>query len=204
MLLHWSPRSPFVHKVMVALEETGLRPRVDLTRSVVPTRDPEHAIYLVNPLGQIPTLVLGDGKVLYDSLVICCYLDELCGAEILIPRDAGKRIDTLRRHALGNGLIEAMLAWVIERYIPADKQMAARSEHYALKLAKTLALLEADADLRNPGRFDLGDIAVATALAYIDFRKLQPGWADQHPKTAEWFAQVARRPSMVAARLQDG
>jgi glutathione S-transferase len=56
----------------------------------------------------------------------------------------------------------------------------------------------------EPNRFDLGDIAIATALAYIDFRKLQPGWADQHPKTAAWFAQVASRPSMVAGRLQDG
>lgn len=204
MLLHWSPRSPFVHKVMVALEETGLRPRVELTRSVVPTLDPEHAIYRDNPLGQIPTLVPDDGKALHDSLVIMFYLDELSGAEILLPRDVYKRIDTLRRHALGNGLIETMVDWVIERYIPADKQIPTRSQHYAIKLAKTLALLEADADLRNPARFDLGDIAIATALAYIDFRKLQPGWTSQYPKTAEWYAQVSQRPSMVAARLQDG
>ncbi|MBK8768605.1 MAG: glutathione S-transferase family protein [Burkholderiaceae bacterium] len=204
MLLHWSPRSPFVHKVMVALEETGLRQRVELTRSVVPTVDPEHVIYLVNPLGQIPTLVLDDGKVLYDSLVISFYLEELCGAEILLPRDGGKRIATLRRHALGNGLIEAMVAWVIERYTPADKQIPTRSQHYAVKLGKSLALIEADADLRDAHRFDLGDIAIATALAYIEFRKLQPGWASQYPKTAEWFAQVSQRPSMVAARLKDG
>ena len=59
------------------MEETGLRPRVELTRSVVPTLDPEHAIYLVNPLGQIPTLVLDDGKVLHDSLVIQFYLDDV-------------------------------------------------------------------------------------------------------------------------------
>lgn len=204
MLLHWSPRSPFVHKVMVALEETGLRPRVELTRSVVPTVDPEHAIYLVNPLGQIPTLVLDDGKVLHDSLVIQFYLDALCGEEILLPLDAHKRIDTLRRHALGNGLTEAMVDWVVERYTPAERQNPTRLQHCAIKLSKTLALLEADADLRNPRRFDLGDIAIATALAYIDFRKLQPDWASQYPKTAEWYAQVAQRPSMVAARLQDG
>lgn len=204
MLLHWSPRSPFVHKVMVALEETGLRPRVDLTRSVVPTLDPEHVIYRVNPLGQIPTLELDDGRVLHDSLVIAFYLNDLCGEELLIPRDADKRMDTLRRHALGNGLIEAMVDWVIDRYTPPEKQIATRAQHYAIKLAKTLALLEADAGLRRPGRFDFGDIAMATALAYIDFRKLQPGWAGQYPLTAEWYAQVSQRPSMLAARLQDG
>src|SRR5919202_723280 len=91
MLLHWSPRSPFVHKVVVALAETGLRPRVELTRSVVPTADPRHAIFRVNPLGQIPTLVADDGRVLHDSLVICLYLHELCGEEILLPRAADRR-----------------------------------------------------------------------------------------------------------------
>ncbi len=150
MLLHWSPRSPFVHKVMVALEETGLRPRVDLTRSVVPTLDPEHVIYRVNPLGQIPTLELDDGRVLHDSLVIAFYLNDLCGEELLIPSNADKRIDTLRRHALGNGLIEAMVAWVIDRYTPPEKQIATRAQHYAIKLAKTLALLESDVGLRKP------------------------------------------------------
>ena len=204
MLLHWSPRSPFVHKVMVALEETGLRSRVELTRSVVPTEDPGHVIWSVNPLGQIPTLVLDDGRALYDSVVICMYLDQLAGNGKLLPADASKRIDTLRRHALGNGLIEDMVLWVIERYAPPEKQVPARLERYALKLKYALAEIEADPDLRDPGRFDVGDIAVATALAYIDFRKLQPGWGSQYPHTAEWFVRISQRPSMLAARLQDG
>lgn len=203
MLLHWSPRSPFVHKVMVALEETGLRSRVELTRSVVPTEDPEHAIWAVNPLGQIPTLVLGDDRVLYDSLVILMFLDHESGGTLL-PADAGARIEALRRHALGNGLIEDMVLWLIERYTPAEKQVPARLARYALKLRNTLGAIEADADLRRTDRFDVGDIAVATALAYIEFRKLQPGWQADFPETAQWYAQVSQRPSMVAARLQDG
>ena len=115
MLLHWSPRSPFVHKVMVALEETGLRSRAELTRAVVPTHDPAHAIWSVNPLGQIPTMVLEDNRVLCDSLVICMYLDQLSGQENLVPSDGRKRIDVMRRHALGNGLIEDMVLWVMDR-----------------------------------------------------------------------------------------
>ena len=204
MLLHWSPRSPFVHKVMVALEETGLRSRVDLTRSVVPTEDPAHVIWSVNPLGQIPTLVLDDGRALYDSLVICMYLDQVGGDGRLLPADASERIDTLRRHALGNGLIEDMVLWVIERYTPPEKQVPTRLARYALKLKCALAAVEADPDLRDSGRFDVGDIAIATALAYIEFRKLQPGWGSQYPHTAEWFAKISQRPSMLAARLQDG
>jgi glutathione S-transferase len=204
MLLHWSPRSPFVHKVMVALEETGLRSQVQLIRSVVPTDDAEHPIFSVNPLGQIPTLVLDDGTALYDSLVIAFYLDQRRGAEILLPQDPHKRLETLRRHALGHGLMEAMLAWVIERYTPAEKQIAVRASRCANKLQKTLALMEAEPALRDPHRFDLGDMALASAMAYIEFRKVQPDWAAAHPQTAAWFARVSQRPSMLAARLQDG
>ena len=204
MLLHWSPRSPFVHKVMVALAETGLRPRVELTRSVVPTADPGHAIFRVNPLGQIPTLVADDGRVLHDSLVICLHLHELCGEEILLPRAVDRWLDPLRRHALGQGLTEAMVGWVAERAQPAEKQVPARVQRHALKLEKTLGLLEADPGLRDPRRFDLGDIALATALAYVDFRSLRPGWPDEYPQAAAWLAHVSQRPSMVAARLREG
>jgi glutathione S-transferase len=204
MLLHWSPRSPFVHKVMVALEETGLRSRVELTRSVVPTEDVEHPIWRVNPLGQIPTLVLEDGRSLYDSLVISIYLDKECGEGKLLPSDAGERIDTLQRHAMGNGLIQDMVLWVIERYMAPEKQVPTRLQRYALKLQNSLAAIEADPDLRSSSRFDLGDIAIATALAYVDFRKLQPDWGSLYPQTAEWFATTSKRRSMLAARLQDG
>jgi glutathione S-transferase len=204
VLLHWSPRSPFVHKVMVALEETGLSPRVDRTRSVVPTADPDHAIYAVNPLGQIPTLVTDAGKVLYDSLVIFFYLDEIGGGAVLLPKEADKRIDTLQRHALGNGLIESMVDLVVERYTPPEKQVAARMDRYTLKLKKSFELIEATDDLRPATRFDAGDIAVATALAYAEFRKLRPGWTDEYPKAGKWYEQVSQRPSMIASRLQDG
>lgn len=204
MLLHWSPRSPFVHKVMVALEETGLRDRVELIRSVVPTSDPEHPIFRANPLGQIPTLMLDDGRQLYDSFVICRYLQDLAQNEILVPRDQDQSIDTLQRHALGNGLIETLVAWVMDRHLPPEKQIPARLQRYALKLEKTLSLLESDERLRAPQRFDLGDIAIATALTYLEFRSFKPGWSETYPKTAVWLSKVAKRPSMVAARLEDG
>jgi glutathione S-transferase len=204
MLLHWSPRSPFVHKVMVALEETGLRSQVELTRSVVPTEDAAHMIWSVNPLGQIPTLILDDGRALYDSLVICLYLEQRCGPDTLLPSEPGKRLDALQRHALGNGLTEDMVLLLIERFTPVEKQMPVRLQRYALKLQKTLSCIEADPDLTDSRRFDLGDIAIATALAYIEFRKLKPDWQAEFPKTAQWFGRVSQRPSLVAAKLRDG
>ena len=158
----------------------------------------------MNPQGQIPTIVLEDNRVLYDSLVICMYLDQLSGQENLVPSDGRKRIDVMRRHALGNGLIEDMVLWVMDRYSPPEKQIAARLERYALKLKYSLPAIEADPEMRDPLRFDLGDIAIATALAYIEFRKLKPGWQTEFPETAGWFAQISRRPSMIAAQLQDG
>jgi glutathione S-transferase len=204
MLLHWSPRSPFVHKVMVALEETGLRSRVELTRSVVPATDPEHPIFKVNPLGQIPTLVLDDGKPLSDSLAITAYLDQVCGKGQLFPTGGNALIEVLQRHALGSGLIDNLVKWVTERHWPPEQQDPIRFQYYGLKLDKVLAMLESKPEMRHPERFDVGDIAVATALAYLNFRAFKPGWEAGHPLTAEWYVQVAKRPSMIAARLQKG
>ena len=77
LTLHWSPRSPFVRKVMLFAHETGLASRLTLVRSVVAMTTPNQALMRDNPLSKIPTLVLGDGSVLYDSAVICDYLDTL-------------------------------------------------------------------------------------------------------------------------------
>ena len=77
LTLHWSPRSPFVRKVMLFAHETGLASRLTLVRSVVAMTTPNQALMRDNPLSKIPTLVLSDGSVLYDSAVICDYLDTL-------------------------------------------------------------------------------------------------------------------------------
>ena len=95
MKLHWSPRSPFVRKVMIAAHELGLVERIERLRTVVAMRDPNLDLLADNPLAKIPTLVLEDGTVLFDSLTICEYFDHLAGGGRLFPparpRRAGRR-----------------------------------------------------------------------------------------------------------------
>ncbi len=97
MKLHWSPRSPFVRKVMIVAHERGLAGRIDCMRTVAAMTKPHAELLKENPLSKIPTLVLDDGTVLYDSPVICEYLDALDGAPKLFPRAPKARMTALRR-----------------------------------------------------------------------------------------------------------
>ena len=103
MKLHWSPRSPFVRKVMIAAHERGLVDRIVCVRTIAAMTKPHAELMADNPLSKIPTLVLDDGLVLYDSPVICEYLDGIGGAPKLFPAEPAARFEALRRQALGDG-----------------------------------------------------------------------------------------------------
>ena len=111
LTLHWSPRSPFVRKVMLFAHETGLASRLTLVRSVVAMTTPNQALMRDNPLSKIPTLVLGDGSVLYDSAVICDYLATLHAGPRRIPGSGAARWQALRWRSLGSGLLDAPVLW---------------------------------------------------------------------------------------------
>jgi glutathione S-transferase len=115
MKLHWSPRSPFVRKVMVFAHEAGLVDRLTCVRTVVAMKEPNAALLADNPLSKIPTLVLEDGSSLYDSGVICEYLDTLHGRTKLFPAEGQARWTALRRQALGDGFLDFLLLWRHER-----------------------------------------------------------------------------------------
>ncbi len=199
MKLHWSPRSPFVRKVMVAAHELGLAERLELVRTnVAMSLPPGAAILPDNPLGKIPTLVLADGSKLYDSGVICEYLDGLSGQPRLLPRAGPQRIQVLRRQALGTGFCDMLVLWRGElmREHPSAKVL----EGFALKRDAALDALEAETGLD----FALGGISIAIALAYLDFRFGEFDWRGGHPKLAAWYAEVAQRPSMQATAFKEG
>src|SRR5262245_60291543 len=115
MKLHWSPRSPQVRKVMIVLHEIGMVDRVRRVRSVVDPLVPNLALMDENPLSKIPTLVLDDGTVIYDSPVICEYLDTLHANPKLVPAGSKERLVALQRQALGDGFTEFLLLWRNER-----------------------------------------------------------------------------------------
>lgn len=196
MKLHWSPRSPFVRKVMIVIHEAGIADRVALVRTPVAMDKPNLDLVPDNPLIKLPTLVLEDGTALYDSRVICAYLDALTGCGLL-PDDAQARLTTERRQALGDGFLDALLLFRQERNKPAERQTPAWLDAFALKTKAVLAALEAEAPALQASGFDLGLIAIGCALSYMDYRFPDIAWRDGHPALAVWHARFAARPSVM-------
>ena len=135
MKLHWSPRSPFVRKVMIFAYEAGLADRFERVRSVVAMTKPNAALMPDNPLSKLPTLVLDDGSALFDSFVICEYLDGLHAGAPLVPKAGPERWQVLRWHALGNGLLDMLVLWRNERDREPQRQLKELLDAFAVKYA---------------------------------------------------------------------
>jgi glutathione S-transferase len=202
MKLYWSSRSPFVRKVMVAAHETGVAGRMRTERVVVSAAAPNAEVMAVNPLNKIPTLLLDDGSALYDSRVICEYLDTLHDGPKLFPADTVARFTTLRRQALGDGLMEVILLRLGEQARPPATQSEKHLSTYRLKIATTLDRLESEADGLS-GALGIGHIAIGCALAHLDFRFAADDWRAGRAKLARWYDGFAHRPSMQATQYVD-
>lgn len=195
MTLHWSPRSPYVRKVMIAAREMGLQERLHCVRTVVGGTTPHLELMRINPLGKIPTLELEDGRVLYDSFVIIAYLDTLhTGPKLVPPGD----FTTLRRHALGNGMLDVGLAALGERFRPAERQSEPHLALWRAKLRACVDVLEREAEALTRDPFTIGHLAIGVALGYLDFRFNDEMWRQGRPKLAAWHATFSARPSVAA------
>ncbi len=201
MKLHWSPRSPFVRKVMVLIQERGLADRVTCMRTVAATAKPHPELMRDNPLSKIPTLVLDDGSVIYDSPVICEYLDTLGEGPRLFPAEPKARLTALRRQALGDGFLDMMVLLRDERMRehPSERHMASA----ATRKAAVLKSLEQEAPALAAAPFGIGHIAIGCALSYLDFRYADEDWCKPHPNIAAWHAGFAARPSVRATEPVD-
>ncbi|MNX89415.1 putative GST-like protein YibF [compost metagenome] len=199
MKLHWSPRSPFVRKVMIVLYEAGIEDRVVLVRTPVAMDKPNLDLVPDNPLIKLPTLVLDDGTAVYDSRVICAYLDGITGCGLL-PAEPKARLLAERRQALGDGFLDALLLFRQERNKPVEKQTTAWLDAFALKTDAVLAALEAEAPALEAGSFDLGLIAIGCALSYMDYRFPDLDWREGHPALAAWHRRFAARPSVMRSQ----
>jgi len=201
MLLRFLPHSPYVRKVLVAAHELGLADRIEIVEAHV--FDPETPLLAENPMGKVPALIRDDGTVLYDSTVICEWLDGEDGRNRLFPPAGEARIQALRRNALGDGLGQAATWNIRERYRPEGERSDAYMAYYERTIERCLAALEAEAAdlLAAERRFDIGDIAVACAISYVDFRYPERGWRERYPGLAGWIARASERPSMAATPL---
>ena len=203
MRLHYSPTSPFARKCQVCAQELGLRERIELVPAAAHPVTRDRALVELNPLGQVPTLVTDDGTVLYDSRVICEYLNETAGGD-LIPAEAGARWPVLVEQSLADGISDAALLTRYEMAVrPEPQRCSGWIEGQLDKVACGLADLERRA-VSFGDRVDLGTIAFACALGYLDFRFASLNWRERHPNAAAWFEWFGGRDAMVATRPPPG
>ncbi|RVV97651.1 glutathione S-transferase [Mesobaculum littorinae] len=197
MQLYHAPASPFVRKVMLVLHETGQLDQVDPIAARPQPIGPADPVAGANPLGKIPTLVRPDGPALYDSRVICRYLDARAGGR-LYPE--ARIWETLTLEAMADGIMEAALLLVYEA---RDRAPEAQSADYMAgqwdKIDRALDAIEERwmAHLAA-NRRDIGHLAVAAALGYLDFRHADHGWRSARPALAAWYARAVDWPAMVA------
>lgn len=195
MQILFSPFSPYVRKCLVTAHELGLVDRVVLLPSNAHPVNRDQEIIAKNPLGKVPTFFTDDGEVLYDSRVICEYLNQLAGGT-LIPANGNARWQTLTLQALGDGMLDAAL---LARYEDVARPDALKwPQWHAAQLDKcqtSLAHLDKHIELLN-GRVDLGTLAVGCALWYLDLRFPDVDWRSAHPLVAQWYMKFSQRPSM--------
>ena len=197
MKLRYSPTSPFVRKVLVLAHEIGVVDRLE----IVPTDAWSETTDLVaqNPLSKVPTLVLDDGGVLYDSPVICEYLDSLHAGAPRLPREGAGRWAVLRLQALADGMMESAVAVFVERVRrPADRRWEANVAREQATLGRALDHLELHVPELRSEPAHLGAIAVACALGYLDLRGAVADWRAGRPTLSGWFEAFATRASMRA------
>lgn len=196
MKLYGSTASPFVRKVRIAIGELGLDKKVEFVASEGTPFD-EPGDRAKAPLRKVPFLELDEGRVVYDSRVIIEALTQNLPNQTLVPASALRRLDTLTREALGDGLCDAALSASYERRLrPAEKVWDAWIEAQMGKVMSALDTFEADKGY--DGRFDIGDCALAAALVYLDLRFEDYPWRPGRARLTAWWDSVKTRPSVAA------
>ena len=193
MKCYATANSPFARKVRIAAIETGLYDEVEwqmITREERAKMIPE-----INPLGKVPVAILDAGDILYDSPVICAYVDSLNTGAKLIPEDGAERWAVLTLEALGDGMADAVVAASQEADKPDDKRSQAALDRQLGKVNSALKNLDSQAaSFRDPP--SVGEIAVVSALGYLEFRDVVPGWRETYSNLGGWYAAIQDRRSV--------
>jgi len=196
MILRFSPSSPFVRKVRIAIALLGFDK--DFTIERADTTDPNDSLRKTNPLGKIPVLIIEDGSAVYDSRVILDYLDDRAGGGKIVPRDSKARPAALRLQALADGILDASILTVYEgRYRKPEMHEPKWLDLQSGKVSRALGVLEAAPPPIDPMP-NVGQIALACALGYRDFR-FGGSWRGEHPRLVAWLDNFAVRVPAFAA-----
>ncbi|HKU16642.1 MAG TPA: glutathione S-transferase [Steroidobacteraceae bacterium] len=199
MKLLYQTHSPYARKALVFAHEAGLARQVEVVHhETSPTRRNEH-VFAENPLGKVPVLLRPGLPPVFDSDVICAYLDTQHAGRKLIPPQGEARWHALRLQAIAQGLADSGIAirWETVRRPPQLRYPPLRDGHTG-KLVASYDWLERELDVDTP--VHVGHVALATCLDWLEFREL-PGFRAGRPRLAAWFDEFAKRPSMRATPL---
>jgi len=200
MKLYTNKASPFARKVRVLVRETALAGRVEEAETVVSPIAANETLARDNPLVKIPALVTDSGETLFDSRVICEYLDTLHTGRKFFPASGPQRFTALRRQSLTDGILDAA---VLCRYETAVRPEALRWKEWIegqkRKIFGGLAVLEAETAAWGD-EFTIGQVGAACVLGYLDFRFADWDWRGGHPQLKVWFERVSARPSVAATK----
>lgn len=202
MKLFYAPPSPFARKVNIAAIELGLADSIELVlTAVAPGMANEEYAATANPLRKIPALGLNDGLVLYDSLVICEYLDARAGGGRILPGGGEARWTVLRDHALANGICDAAVLIRYETWLrPEEFRWDGWVKDQWDKIDKGLAAFEGQPEAcgdPEAERLNLAQITLGCALGYLDFRYDERNWRGSCPNLKSWFEALSKRPSLA-------
>jgi glutathione S-transferase len=196
MKLAFSATSPYARKVLLLAIELGLHGRIQREAVALSPYEPHPGVVELNPLGKVPVLVTDDGFVLFDSTVACEYLSALAGDATWFPPAGPARWHALRCNALANGLLEAGTLVRLEQGRPEEFRYGKWVDAQAEKVNRALGFLEE----HLPAHADIGAIATACALGWLDLRLRDLGWRQRAPRLADWFQAFSRRESFTATR----
>ncbi|RUL77744.1 glutathione S-transferase family protein [Dyella choica] len=199
MKLLYQTHSPYARKALVAVHEIGLAGRLEVIHHETSPLLRNDEIFALNPLGKVPVLICDDGAVLFDSNVICEYLDSMHGGHKLIPADPARRYLALRNQAIATGIADAGIAvrWESERR-PEAVRWAPLREGQLQKIVAACDFLEQQ--IEQEPSLDIGAIALATTLSWIEFRDVY-AFQQARPRLSSWYARFCERRSMQATAL---
>lgn len=196
MRLRYSKPSPYARKVRMVAHELGLSSSIELINT--DTWNLPNELLAENPLGKIPSLLLLDGGVLYDSAVIAEYLAHLVREPALLPAPAQQRFRVLRLQALGDGIMDS----AVERFCELNFREPAQRSQSLIDRFQSVAIRAVDyletvasIELRE---INIGTIAIAAALGYLDHRFPEDQWRRGRPALAGWFQTMSMRRSFAA------
>ena len=203
MKLWYNPASPFARKVRIVARETGQEKGIEEVSILVSPVKPHPDLARENPLVKIPALSTPDQGTLYDSTVICEYLDSLHSGARYFPQAPRERWRALRWHALGDNMLDNLVLWRNESLRPGVQQSPEILAALEAKIRSSLAFLDAEAAALDKAAIGIGHVGIAAALGYLDFRFPGLGWRDGHPRLAAWYEAFSQRPSIRNTRLVD-